>query len=528
MSNSVPLLSSSSVTSRRRCSSCPSSYRFQFIHSKGALLVLFWDFLISLSQNLVVAVAFYFVAFNDYYYIIILGECLISFLAGYFGDFLVSRYKIVLVGSYIAFILLIPSIIISMLLHSYLVYLSLVLCIITLTIVRVNLLPFNIDQLIGSSSDELTAVLHWHNFGPVIGIAFYSFNIELIYLLLASIVCVSAVLVSHSLFNHYLETTPVNTVNPVKLIIRVLCYARKHKYPENRSALTYWEEEAPSRLDLGKDKYGGPFTEEEVEDVKTVLRLIPLVVVCIVASGLYEENIEGMRLQLYGCNYPDIFDLSFCVTYIFMIFLHQFLIYPCFHKYIPSMLKRIGMGLVLIVLVNILYTGLAVIGNYHFGQMFRCLTAFDSNYSTIHHQWIIFSSIIDVAVWYIFNIELVEFILAQCPKSMRGTMIGLWFCLWYLKSYIDFTLFLPFLHYMSPEVSLGRGFFFLLTESIVSLLLLLIYIFLAKRYKLRVREVEINIHQIAENHTINNIDREEEYSRRNPIEPSIDVIILEY
>uniref|UniRef100_A0A1X7VDS3 Uncharacterized protein n=1 Tax=Amphimedon queenslandica TaxID=400682 RepID=A0A1X7VDS3_AMPQE len=42
--------------------------------------------------------------------------------------------------------------------------------------------------------------------------------------------------------------------------IRILCYARKHKYPENRSALTYWEEEAPSRLNLGKDKYGGPFT----------------------------------------------------------------------------------------------------------------------------------------------------------------------------------------------------------------------------------------------------------------------------
>ena len=30
-------------------------------------------------------------------------------------------------------------------------------------------------------------------------------------------------------------------------------------------------------MDYGKDKFGGPFTEEEVEDVKTVLRLIPLV-----------------------------------------------------------------------------------------------------------------------------------------------------------------------------------------------------------------------------------------------------------
>uniref|UniRef100_A0A1X7TRQ1 Uncharacterized protein n=1 Tax=Amphimedon queenslandica TaxID=400682 RepID=A0A1X7TRQ1_AMPQE len=195
-------------------------------------------------------------------------------------------------------------------------------------------------------------------------------------ILLTGIVCGSAVLISHSLFNGYLITTPVNTVNPVKLIVRVLCYARKHKYPENRSALTYWEEEAYLRLDLGKDKYGGPFTEEEVEDVKTVLRLIPLVVICGVTSALYEENIFGWRLEGYGCHSPGNLQLSFCIRYVFIIFLHQFLIYPCFYKYIPSMLKRIGIGLTLIVLLNIVYTGLAVIGNYQFGQMFHCLTSF--------------------------------------------------------------------------------------------------------------------------------------------------------
>ena len=538
MSASVPLLSSSSVTSRRRCSSCPPSYRFQFIHSKGALLVLFWDLMISMSQNLFVLFALSSAAIGEFNFFIKLTVCLTSFLAGYFGDFVVSRYKVVLIGSYVAFILLILFIIIFMLLSSctYLLVVLYALSFITVTIVRVNLLPFNIDQLIGSSSDELTAVLHWHNIGPLVVISMLIFNIKRLPLLLslASNVCVAAVLVSHSLFNGYLDTTPVNTANPVKLIVRVLCYARKHKYPENRSALTYWEEEAPSRLDLGKDKYGGPFTEEEVEDVKTVLRLIPLVVVCTVSSAFYEEFIQEPRSEAYGCGGPGNHQLSFVATYILIIFFHQFLIYPCFHKYIPSMLKRIGMGLLLIVLVNILYIGLAVIGrsNYQFGQMFDCLAAFDNNSSTIYHQWVIFSNIIDAVFWYIFIVVLVKFILAQCPKSMRGTMIGLWFCLWFLRDYIDFALLLPFLHYMSPsEFSLGRGFFFFLAKAILTLLLLLIYIFLAKRYKLRVREVEINIHQIAEDHTINNIEQEEEYLRRNAIESSsqsTDIITSEY
>ena len=516
MSASVPLLSSSSVTSRRRCSSCPSSYRFQFIHSKGALLVLFWDLMISISQNLVIDCAVV-MSFVDFYFIAVLGFSLISFIAGYLGDFLISRYKLVLVGSYIAFILLIPLIIISMLLPSYkypLLVLS-TLSLVTFAVVRVNLLPFNIDQLIGSSSGELTAILHWHNIGTVIVIVTMGFHITILPLLLAAIVCVTAVLVSHSLFNGILDTTPVNTVNPVRLIVRVLCYARKHKYPENRSALTYWEEEAPSRLDLGKDKYGGPFTEEEVEDVKTVLRLIPLVVVCGVASGLYEKYTVGLSYQTYGCDDSDNIDFSFGIAYIFIIIFHQFLLYPCFHKYIPSMLKRIGIGLVLIVLLNVLYTSLAVIGNYQFGQTFRCLTLYnDKNLSSMTHEWIIMN-ITHAAIWYMYSVVLVEFILAQCPKAMRGTMIGLLFCFWGLRVYADLILFLPFLHFMSPEVALGRGFYYLLAKTIMASIILFIYIFLAKRYKLRVRETEINIHQIAENFIIKNIEQEEEYCRRN-------------
>ena len=85
------------------------------------------------------------------------------------------------------------------------------------------------------------------------------------------------IIISDCLCQQWLDTTHKVT-NPIKLIIQVLNYTRKHSYPERRSAFTYIDEEQPTRMDYGKEKFGGPFTEEEVEDVKTVLRLLPLVI----------------------------------------------------------------------------------------------------------------------------------------------------------------------------------------------------------------------------------------------------------
>ena len=67
------------------------------------------------------------------------------------------------------------------------------------------------------------------------------------------------------------------THNPLTFIFQVLRYAVKNKYPRQRSAFTYWEDKPYSRIDLGKTKYGGPFTTEQVEDVKTYFRILVLI-----------------------------------------------------------------------------------------------------------------------------------------------------------------------------------------------------------------------------------------------------------
>ena len=71
------------------------------------------------------------------------------------------------------------------------------------------------------------------------------------------------------------------------------------------SAFTYCEDELPSRLDLGKEKYGGPFTTEQVEDVdvflgilKVLLSLGPLLLrdqlATIVVLGSAELTCKGV------------------------------------------------------------------------------------------------------------------------------------------------------------------------------------------------------------------------------------------
>ena len=143
------------------------------------------------------------------------------------------------------------------------------------------MLPFALDQMIGASAEQLSAAVHWFFWGfnngvllkdvlecvPIPNQLQYLDILPVIFLTLGTL-CLSAVLIMDCLYHKWLDTNN-KTGNPVKLIFQVLNYARKNKCPRLRSALTYIDEEHPSRIDFGKHKFGGPFTEEEVEDVKT-------------------------------------------------------------------------------------------------------------------------------------------------------------------------------------------------------------------------------------------------------------------
>ena len=76
-----------------------------------------------------------------------------------------------------------------------------------------------------------------------------------------------AVVITCCCCRHHLFTESVCHTNPVKQIVKVLSFIAQRKQPVKCSAFTYGELPR-SRLDLGKKRYGGSFTTEQVEDVK--------------------------------------------------------------------------------------------------------------------------------------------------------------------------------------------------------------------------------------------------------------------
>ena len=132
------------------------------------------------------------------------------------------------------------------------VLVSIALAIVSLssTCVSAAMLPFLTDQLIGATADQLSTVVYWYYWAVNFGLALSNTIFTLGYLPHNAIInnpvylpCIVAVplaliIISDCLCLQWLDRTHKVT-NPIKLIIQVLNYTRKHRYPVRRSAFTY-------------------------------------------------------------------------------------------------------------------------------------------------------------------------------------------------------------------------------------------------------------------------------------------------
>ena len=364
-----------------------------------------------------------------------------------------------------------------------------------------NAIQFGMDQMIEASSEQLSSYIHWYfwcaHIGPLL-VFFVSCSILLFptgihfkvpkhgkdyFIVLITMVCtmISFLLMLVNVlllfcWKRFFHIEQI-TRNPLKIIYKVLQYSYQHKYPERRSAFTYWENDIPSRINLGKEKYGGPFTYEQVEDVKTVFRLL-LLMVSVFGFHLSGDgySLSNYIINTMGC--PPLIPFMFIVMnpqYMSLLVVSLSIpLYKIFKKSIIfhkigftwSLLSRLKTGLFISLLYEALLCGYGLIipdnnrmdciPSHHHGDtlLVWCL---ESNLKVIQNSTdtiglcttsstssVIYLSIIPFVLkglaYLLVFMTMLEFICAQCPNAMKGLLIGLWYSFLFINYSIVNTL----------------------------------------------------------------------------------------
>ena len=503
-------------------------YRIRFAPNKGALIVLICTFAVHAFMPYAVSTMLmkkvWGIATPSTVYVSVYKSFSLLYpIFGWIADAKFGRYK-VLTYSMSSILLSAAIMIVAFPLHTFVghnkpvaiissifVAVAVVLNIAGYAGYDANIIPFLTDQVVGASGEELSALIHFHFWLSALAelvniiVSDFMLNNEKLITVLLLIHFVLSTIALHKfiILKKWLDTAPKIT-NPIKLITGVLNYARKNKYPRNRSALTYWEDDYPSRIDIGKNKYGGPFSEEEVEDVKTGIRLLPLIFLT-VGFGMYitPSSYHTHLLQPHS-NVAKVLETVFIskglqhalCTLLFVPLFHL-LIHPCFYNHIPTLLKRVGFGLFLCTCALLYFTILDPVGQ-HVTNTNICI--FINNTTIPLDYRLSIPPTFLGGVGEMFTVLFaVEFIIAQSPESMKGLAVGLWFAFYGILQLICLNLFYVFID-IPESAEPNCGFYYFLSKFLLSVVVFITYLMLSWKYKMRVRDCPVNINILAEDY----------------------------
>ena len=496
-----------SLLNRRESRDCCTSYCVGCVCSKGILLLLTWSVLIHSVGIYLLFQIFANNSFHLIYYFITVSvvQAIVFFLypvAGLWGELYFSRQQIMIASTIlllIGLVITVPPATVELFFSGFNSQLCITISCFGLVIYQFglgllesNTIQFGTDQLQFVSNDKF---MNWYFWSMHFNTSALFFCFSLLNMLgLVLLGGLSFILICITLFccccgcHRNLTTEPVSHVNPVKHIFKVLNYARHHSQPVFRSAFTYGE--VPSRLDLAKNRYGRPFTTEEIEDVKTFGRIL-LVLTSLFGLLLLLITLWSFEAYLFHDNSEENIDYSDQVDIlnilpVLLIPVHMLIIRPCFNRYTYriSIVKKMGTGILLIVMSLGLMTAVDV-SLYEFSKIYN-----DTDYNDSPHKYIlsviIISKILNGLSLILISLSAVEFILAQSPRSMQSLFIGL--C---QSASVLLLILSQHLHWYEYY------HYWLTLKTSLAVVLLIVFIIISRWYKYRQREESSEINRQA-------------------------------
>ena len=471
--------------SGRKSNSCKRYYGIRFFKSRWAFLVLLWYLLIYVSAVGSAALFGELYSVLDGAYAQLLFSGCAAFTGalcpvfGYLADTHFGRYKVIVflsiavtVGEMFGCAQLVlkslhhyvssPTISLLMLLPCY------ILVKLAMDAVGLFVIVFGMDQLKDASSDELASYIFWCVWVEM----FASASVNAVYIpvlhskfYIPVITAVSGatalVLWCFLCLNHRCASRRYNreplTGHSYGQTLQVLKFAVTHKHPLQRSALTYCEDEKISRIDLGKSRYGGPFTTEQVEDVKTLLWALLIIAISCLASLSLQVQFDKFVIKQFRKHMRWIDEVSHLPNTAIgaaAIIVHELVLFPLARRCFPSILKRLGILLLLFIAAPCSYLLIDSVASHHTNSS---VCMFQTNATISHHgadnetaaapisQYSdLFPAIVSVAAYTLFHCTLLELVIAQSPEHFKCLVVGLMYTVIGLR-YVMFDAFaLPF------------------------------------------------------------------------------------
>ena len=435
---------------------------------------------------------------------------------------------------------------------------------------QANAIQFGLDQLLEAPTPKLIAFIHWYYWAQNVG------NLAVFYITGSGLIISDEIdLMTNATISQALHEQSSNTIiipqfigmtiiligilikfcttkkhfyiqktglNPFKNIYKVLKYSWKHKVPEHRSAFTYWEEDIPRRIDLGKNKYGGPFTNEEVEDTKTFLCILSLLL-CLFGYHLAGDGYSAPeQLQRTSCPSLPVL-LLIVINPLHMSTLVAVVGIPLYRLVIMKMFPRLKNIRMLTKMWVGLYLSLLQVVWYIIVVVNHDTTYWQQHHTVIPHQtqftctkecyiirtgcnfnphskewnyqqyndpidntylWFIIPQLLNGLSSLLVSMTVFEFICAQAPRTTQGLLIGLWYATFGIR-YLAAGI-------LDNHITERRSW--LICEGVKGFLILVSLVLfwcVSRRYRYRQRDEIVNVQGMIEDTHDKWLDQEEEY-----------------
>ena len=350
---------------------------------------------------------------------------------------------------------------------------------------QANILAFLLDNLHSESSDTIRKYIYFFVWTMIVSTRF---TIEfmpcvstepLISNLLQQVTMAGAMTAAVCVilcFGNYFNVA-FRPKNPLKLIRNVISYSVKNKYPRHRSAFTYCENTIPSRMDLAMSKYGGPFDEEEVNDVKTFGKLL-----------------LTMPAFAFGCV------MYFGITYSVSSISNT----SCINRYplLITYFAVIGIGIPLFLLLqqSSLLRRLNSLHYMVFGYFIMNLSAIVTLVLFLLKDITRFQTIAIAVSGIAFTIMFPstnELFCSQAPHQMRGILIGFAYSTQTIARII-LLIILSVLRILFEDNTIKRLNIFAITMAIIGFVGFVLFVIFAKIYKFRKRTQTDDVYRYIE------------------------------